>query len=176
MEEVSQIALKMLYAYQGYCNATKKCTFFGNSAEIFKAVFRGDISWVYNSKFGEAGCNAQYMTCGEGMSDYSGNQRLDGAITHEFGHMFDNRITGEEGYARSLLLYMEPVIVDGQKVFGGRDPGTGDYHRTTLGYVANDLPYMQHPIYFGTVGICGDMSFKLGKGFVRSRPIRRGAF
>jgi RHS repeat-associated protein len=64
-------------------------------------------------------------------------------LTHEIGHIFDNRIG--PGYGSDELVKATFSYADGTFA-SGVNPATGIWLRTNAGYSCNDYPCQQHPV------------------------------
>ena len=119
-----------------------------SASELFQEVF-GNVTWTYDASMG--GCDASERKCGTETKDYLTDPEDKGLLTHEFGHLFDHKITGEFGYGRNVL-YNSTITDKNGKYVEGKPIGGGAWARMPDGYGGTGRPYMQHPITMDALG------------------------
>jgi hypothetical protein len=117
-----------------------------NASQIFQQVF-GNLTWTRDTS-GYGGCDASEYTCGSETNDYATDPDDVGLLTHEFGHLFDHRITGSFGYGRNVLGKSTILDANGKYV-EGIPIGGGAWKRYEDGYAGTGRPHMQHPLDMG---------------------------
>lgn len=135
-KEAAAIALTLLELCGGYCSGR-------TSYQIFNQVF-GNRTINLSQDGSGAGC--EVLNCSQGTGGWLGTDHdAQGLVIHEFGHIFDHRISGQWGYGRNVLGGTTIHTEIGRYVEGIPDGG-GAWERRNDGYRGDDYPYQQHPL------------------------------
>jgi hypothetical protein len=115
------------------------------SYQAFHEVF-GDTTIAISGA--GVGCQVQSygFSCGAGTVGWlSRDSDAEGLIIHEFGHIFDHKITGDFGYGRNVLG-STTIYDEAGRYIEGIPVGGGAWTRWNDGYKCDTYPCQQHPL------------------------------